>query len=71
MKTISKIGVAVLFVALAFSCKQAEAENAANEAPVTEESAAAKTADAAMSEQKNPKRKLIRTADIKFKVKPN
>lgn len=66
MKTIS-IGVAVLLAAIALSCKQAEApaeENAlAQEAPALEKSAV--TIDKA----KVPQRKLIRTADIKFKVK--
>lgn len=68
MKTISKIGAAVLLVALAYSCKQAEA--LAENAVATEESAAvAKTTDSAFSANKTPKRKLVRTADIKFKVK--
>lgn len=67
MKTISKIGAAVLLVALAFSCKQAE--SSAEAAVATEESAAAKATDSTLSANKVPKRKLVRTADIKFKVK--
>ncbi len=67
MKTISKIGAAVLFLALAFSCKQAESP--AEEAAATEESAAAKVTDTSLRANQVPKRKLIRTADIKFKVK--
>lgn len=69
MKTIPKIGAAMLLVALAFSCKQAEM--------TTEEAAATETTNDAMiqeiaphaSKTKIPERKLVRTADIKFKVK--
>lgn len=67
MNTISKIGAAVLLVTLAFSCKQAEAPH--EETAATEASAMAKTTDTALSANHVPKRKLIRTADIKFKVK--
>lgn len=69
MKTI-KIGVAVLLVALAFSCKQFEttaeetpAATAATEAAMTRE------ISPVASKTKVPARKLVRTADIKFKVK--
>lgn len=65
MKTIPKIGAALLLAALAFSCKQAEATatEATSDAAMTQEIApnASKT--------KVPERKLVRTADIKFKVK--
>ncbi|MFT3795859.1 DUF4349 domain-containing protein [Flavobacterium sp.] len=74
MKTIPKIGVAVLLIALAYSCKQGEApaeETATTEAAAVasaDESSEAKFVTNA-SKTKVPERKLIRTADIKFKVK--
>lgn len=75
MKTIPKLGVAVFVIALAFSCKQA---GTTDEAVATEESAAeSKITDSvstiissnAAVANKDPKRKFVRTADIKFKVK--
>lgn len=70
MKTIPKIGAALLLVALAFSCKQAEAT--AEESPATEaanDAAATQEIAPNASKTKVPDRKLVRTADIKFKVK--
>jgi hypothetical protein len=75
MKKTPTIGLALLLVAIAFSCKDRAAE-----APTTEESAAvmeesvtieakSATSSSAAVEPKNSKRKVIRTADIKFKVK--
>jgi len=71
MKTI-KIGVAVLLVALGFSCKQAE--TSLEDAPATEEAVSASESGESkivenVSKNKVPDRKLVRTADIKFKVK--
>ena len=72
MKTI-KIGVAVLLVALAFSCKQGEAP--AEAAPAREEVAFAASESGESKIAGNtlkdsiPERKLVRTADIKFKAK--
>ncbi|WP_394758406.1 DUF4349 domain-containing protein [Flavobacterium sp.] len=75
MKKTPTIGLALLLVAIAFSCKDRAAE-----APTTEESAAvmeesvtteakSATSSSAAVEPMNSKRKVIRTADIKFKVK--
>lgn len=73
MKTISKIGAAVLLIALAISCKQFD-ESSEN-ASATEESvyASGGSSEAKVvtdsSKTKVPQRKLVRTADIKFEVK--
>ncbi|MEO8515644.1 MAG: DUF4349 domain-containing protein [Flavobacterium sp.] len=82
MKTVPKVGMALLLVAAAYSCKEAtKTEDATTtESAVMEESADAsdKSANAEPSavisssaavEPKNSNRKFIRTADIKFKVK--
>ena len=77
MKTIPKVGMALLVVAVAYSCKDAvstdesvNSENAAMEESVDAkaESSAVISSSAAV-EPKNSNRKFIRTADIKFKVK--
>ncbi|HMI06207.1 MAG TPA: DUF4349 domain-containing protein [Flavobacterium sp.] len=78
MKTIPKAGLAVFVIALAFSCKQAQTPQ--EESVATEEVAAESKATASDSvstiissnaavADKDPKRKFVRTADIKFKVK--
>ncbi len=73
MKKTPTIGLALLLVAIAYSCKDGAAES-----PTTEESASAMeesidakaaTSSSASVEPKNSKRKFVRTADIKFKVK--
>lgn len=82
MKTVPKVGMALLLVATAYSCKNAPSidENAKSESPAMEEAAdsATSSGNAATSavisssaavEPKNSNRKFIRTADIKFKVK--
>lgn len=77
MKTISAFGLVLVLAVSVFSCKQAEP--AAEEMAVTEEayhsdqkseanSTAIISSNAAVV-NKNDKRKFIRTADIKFKVK--
>jgi DNA-binding FrmR family transcriptional regulator len=73
MKTI-KISVAMLLCAVAFSCKQGDYHE--EEAPATEEAVSAADAGSGeskiiekLSKDKVPDRKLVRTADIKFKVK--
>jgi Domain of unknown function (DUF4349) len=80
MKKSSKIGVALL-LALSFSCKDAGPKSEESmdqlsasetvESPAEASSTEAKeaTASAAAVEPKNSKRKVIRKADIKFKVK--
>ncbi|MEO8236014.1 MAG: DUF4349 domain-containing protein [Flavobacterium sp.] len=73
MKKTPAIGLALLLVTIAYSCKEASAEAPTNEeaAPAMEESVDAKaaTSSSAAVEPKNSKRKFVRTADIKFKVK--
>jgi hypothetical protein len=70
MKTVPKVGMAMLLMAFAFSCKKSEEtpveSNASNEAAA--ESTAIASSSAAV-EKKESNRKFIRTADIKFKVK--
>lgn len=65
MKTISKFGLALAVAALAFSCKQAE--NASEESTAKNEDAP--TASYANPAPNLPERKLIKTADVKCKVK--
>jgi|SRR6218665_257118 len=77
MKTITAFGYAVLFAAITFSCKQGETPNeemASTEKSLAEESIANESLTAVASStaavvDKNEKRKFVRTADIKFKVK--
>ncbi|WP_300566750.1 DUF4349 domain-containing protein [Flavobacterium sp.] len=77
MKTIPKVGMALLVVAVAYSCKDAVStdESVNSESPAMEESVNAKAESSAVIsssaavEPKNSNRKFIRTADIKFKVK--
>ena len=82
MKTVPKVGMALLLVAAAYSCKDAvkTEESVAAESPVMEEAMdlaapSAKTESSAVIsssaavEPKNSNRKFIRTADIRFKVK--
>jgi hypothetical protein len=77
MKKTPAIGLALLLVTIAYSCKEASAEAPTTEesAPAMEESvstnsdAKAATSSSAAVEPKNSKRKFVRTADIKFKVK--
>lgn len=71
-KTI-KLSLALLLLGLAFSCKQANSENASE---VTSDRTTANSTDStsvisssAAVEPKNSTRKFVRTADIKFKVK--
>ena len=64
MKTIPKIGLAILLVALAYSCKQSENTS------VSEEMASADVlSSSAAVEKPDSKRQFIRTADVKFRVK--
>jgi Domain of unknown function (DUF4349) len=78
MKTIPKLGMSLLLVSLALSCKDAvkTEEIGTNEALSTSDEPVAESTEAkeavsssAAVEPKNSKKKFIRTADIKFKVK--
>lgn len=67
MKNYSKLGLALLLLALAFACKQADgSEEATSE--ITSDSTAVLSSTAAV-EKPGSNRKFIRTADLKFKVK--
>lgn len=78
MKTILKMGTVMLLLALASSCKQSEASaDAATFEATTSSRGTAPTSDRPAKSAANevaldvkaPKKKLIRTADIKFRVK--
>ncbi len=67
----TKTILALLLIGLAISCKQADAENAAeayDKNAVTADSTSVVSSSTAV-EPKNSNRKFVRTADIKFKVK--
>jgi hypothetical protein len=72
MKHLSKIGLALLLLGLAFACKQqdADAEAAIDKTTVesTDTIAPGISSNAAV-EKKDSNRKFVRTADLKFKVK--
>jgi hypothetical protein len=71
MNTVPKISLAILLVALAYSCKNADnSENASESKEVSSEmteNASVISSSAAVEPKKN-NRKFVRTADIKFKV---
>lgn len=71
MKTIPKVGLAILILGIAYSCKQAEeSENATSTADyATATDSASVISSSAAVQPKNSNRKFVRTADIKFKVK--
>ena len=71
MKHLSKLGLALLLLGIAFACKQAEAEdNAATEMNVAADTTAVTTTSSNPAvENKESNRKFVRTADLKFKVK--
>lgn len=67
MKTIAKLGVvALLLIAVLFSCKKAES---LNEAAMTTTQSSDSISSSAAVEKIGETRKFIRTADLKFKVK--
>ncbi|MGH2667219.1 DUF4349 domain-containing protein [Flavobacterium sp.] len=78
MKTIPKVGLALLLVGAAVSCKeQAKTEESASDesSPAMEEAVESKSganakiiSSSAAVEPKNSNRKFVRTADIKFRV---
>ncbi|RAR70648.1 uncharacterized protein DUF4349 [Flavobacterium aciduliphilum] len=72
MKKNTKFTLAWLVVILAFSCKQAQNEEAVSHsesAPSSISDSTAVVSSSAAVERKNSTRKFVRTADIKFKVK--
>lgn len=73
MKTLPRIGMALLLLAAAYSCHQAEekateANATTTESASDEESPQALAATSAASTKNDQGRKLMRTADMKFKV---
>jgi hypothetical protein len=72
MKHVSKLTLALLLFGLAFACKQADHNAEATADLKTEaatDSTAVQTNSNADIQQKQPQRKFVRTADLKFKVK--
>jgi Domain of unknown function (DUF4349) len=71
MQTIPKVGLAILILGIAYSCKNAsENENAVSSADyATATDSASVISSSAAVQPKNSNRKFVRTADIKFKVK--
>ncbi len=70
MKHLSKIGLALFAIGLAFACKQANADlNAEAAADNTAVESAKTISSNAAVEDKDSNRKFVRTADLKFKVK--
>lgn len=67
MKTIPRIGLAILLLSLAYACKEAH-ESKAEEA-VSMESTADVVSSSAAVEKKDSNQKFVRTADLQFKVK--
>jgi Domain of unknown function (DUF4349) len=75
MKTIQNVGLALLIVGIAFSCKKASSEEAVDAANSKKVAVADSTsvndavASSAAVENTKSNKQFIRTADIKFKVK--
>lgn len=69
----SKLVVALLFIGIAISCKQAQSENASeakhDKSVVTASDSTSVISSSAAVQPKNNNRKFVRSADIKFKVK--
>jgi hypothetical protein len=69
MKQVSKLGLALLLLGIAFACKQAEATDNATEAGADATAVEKTISSNAALEKKESNRKFVRTADLKFKVK--
>lgn len=67
MKTIPRIGMAMLLVTLAYSCKQSYEEK--SEEVASAENVSDVVSSSAAVEKKDSDRKFVRTADLQFKVK--
>ena len=68
MKNYSKLGLVLLLFGLAFACKQKEADAATEVAKAADGTVEVISSSAAV-EKPESKRKFVRTADLKFKVK--
>lgn len=69
MKTIAKLGLTTLVIALLFSCKKADYASSEETADYKTSADSTAVSSSAAVEKKDSKQKFIRTADIKFKVK--
>jgi len=69
MKQVSKLGLALLLLGIAFACKQAEATDNATETGADATAVEKTISSNAAVEKKESNRKFVRTADLKFKVK--
>lgn len=69
MKQVSKLGLALLLLGIAFACKQAEATDNATVAGADATAVEKTISSNAAVEKKESNRKFVRTADLKFKVK--
>lgn len=69
MKQVSKLGLALLLLGIAFACKQADASDEANAVATSDTASTEIISSNATTEKKVNNRKFVRTADLKFKVK--
>ncbi|MGL2964437.1 DUF4349 domain-containing protein [Flavobacterium sp. RSB2_4_14] len=69
MKQVSKLGLALLLLGIAFACKQADASEEANSVTTGDTTSTEIISSKAALEKKESHRKFVRTADLKFKVK--
>ena len=69
MKQVSKLGLAVLLLGIAFACKQATISDEASAEMAADSVSIETTSSNAAVEKKESNRKFVRTADLKFKVK--
>ena len=69
MKQVSKLGLAVLLLGIAFACKQATTSDEASAETAADSVGVGTTSSHAAVVKKESNRKFVRTADLKFKVK--
>jgi hypothetical protein len=69
MKQVSKLGLAVLLLGIAFACKQATTSDEASAETAADSVGVGTTSSNAAVVKKESNRKFVRTADLKFKVK--
>jgi hypothetical protein len=69
MKQVSKLGLAVLLLGIAFACKQATTSDEASAETAADSVSIETTSSNAAVVKKESNRKFVRTADLKFKVK--
>jgi hypothetical protein len=69
MKQVSKLGLALLLLGIAFACKQATISDEASAEMAADSVSIETTSSNAAVVKKESNRKFVRTADLKFKVK--